>query len=154
VWGVWGEIISSQFLLFPLFPLFPIPVSTDNLLNLTVLPKYLWASPEKSHRKNEPSVHLKNGELPLAFFNPVGQPHKLISRWFKGQNIIPVALTEGVAFKSAITAQRLGIFTLGASGGHFASSPECLKAYLARLGKIPSMEYNRTQCQGINILSL
>jgi hypothetical protein len=37
VWGVWGEIISSQFLLFPLFPLFPIPVSTDNLLNLTVL---------------------------------------------------------------------------------------------------------------------
>jgi excisionase family DNA binding protein len=34
---VWGEIISSQFLLFPLFPLFPIPVSTDNLLNLTVL---------------------------------------------------------------------------------------------------------------------
>jgi hypothetical protein len=34
VWGVWGEIISSQFLLFPLFP---IPVSTDNLLNLTVL---------------------------------------------------------------------------------------------------------------------
>jgi hypothetical protein len=40
VWGVWGEIISSKFLffpLFPLFPLFPIPVSTDNLLNLTIL---------------------------------------------------------------------------------------------------------------------
>ena len=34
---MWGEIISSQFLLFPLFPLFPIPVSTDNLLNLKVL---------------------------------------------------------------------------------------------------------------------
>jgi hypothetical protein len=41
VWGVWGEIISSQFLLFPLFPLFPIPVSTDNLLNLTVLSPHL-----------------------------------------------------------------------------------------------------------------
>jgi hypothetical protein len=44
------------------------------------LPKYLWASPEKSRRKNGPSVHLKNGELPLAFFNPVGKPHKVVSR--------------------------------------------------------------------------
>ncbi|ACK72293.1 hypothetical protein PCC7424_3915 [Gloeothece citriformis PCC 7424] len=98
-------------------------------------PKYLWASSEKKRRNEGPSVHLKNGELPLAFFAPSGEPHKVISKWFKKQisedtQIIPVALTEGVAFKPAITAHRLGIYTIGASGGHFASSPETFKAYL------------------------
>jgi len=97
------------------------------------LPKYLWASCEKKRRQNGPSVHLKNGELPLAFFAPLNAPHKVVSQWLgqaNGQVLIPVALTEGVAFKPSLTAQRLGIHTIGASGGHFASSPQTLKTYL------------------------
>ena len=94
------------------------------------LPKYLWASCEKKRRQNGPSVHLKNGELPLAFFAPSTGVHEIVNQWFKDIAVIPVALTEGVAFKPSLTAQRLGIHTIGASGGHFASSPQTLKSYL------------------------
>ena len=47
------------------------------------LPKYLWASPESKRRKNGPSVHLKNGELPLAFIAPSTEKHEVVSQWFK-----------------------------------------------------------------------
>ncbi|WP_013321021.1 plasmid replication protein, CyRepA1 family [Gloeothece verrucosa] len=107
-------------------------IRLDN--SLDEFPKYLWASSEKKRRNDGPSVHLKNGELPLAFFAPSTEPHEVISKWFKKQKedktIIPVALTEGVAFKPSITCERLGIYTIGASGGNFASSPETLKTYL------------------------
>ncbi len=160
------------------------------------LPKYLWASSEKKHRQDGPSAHLKNGELPLAFFAPSSQRHKVVSQWFKNSDttlkeaggrrqraegekleedsdlsqfqvafkgkactrlggrekissllppvlcplpseaeasVIPVALTEGVAFKPAIATHRLGIYSIGASGGHFASSPQTLKTYLEHI---------------------
>jgi len=133
--------------------------------------KYLWAASE-SKRRSEISVHLPNGELPLAFFEPGSIPreqrskgageqettadptsqidlneakqgekpksqipnpksteiHLALADAFPGK--ILVALTEGVSFKPAITAQRLGIHTIGASGGNFASSKETLTKYL------------------------
>jgi hypothetical protein len=77
---------------------------------------------------------LKNGELPLAYFAPSIPPHAVISQGLGQQNghatLIPVALTEGVGFKPALTAHRLGIDSIGASGGHFAASPQTLNAYL------------------------
>ncbi|MGK7876665.1 MAG: plasmid replication protein, CyRepA1 family [Xenococcaceae cyanobacterium] len=99
------------------------------------LPKYLWASPESKRRKNGPSVHLRNGELPLAFIAPSNEKHEVVSQWFKDNNtnVIPVALTEGIAFKPTITANRLGIPAIGASGGNFASSPATLKVYLEHI---------------------
>ncbi|PSF35965.1 hypothetical protein C7H19_14550 [Aphanothece hegewaldii CCALA 016] len=99
-------------------------------------PKYLWASSESKRRSNGPSAHLKNGELPLAFFEPLTGRHEVVSQWFKDTDIIPVALTEGIAFKPAIASQRLGIYTIGASGGHFASSPKTLKTNLEQIKAI------------------
>lgn len=98
--------------------------------------KYLWASSESKRRANGPSAHLKNSELPLAFFEPLARQHEVVSQWFKNSDVIPVALTEGVAFKPAIAAGRLGIYTIGASGGHFASSPQTLKTDLERIKAI------------------
>ncbi|MBR8831743.1 MAG: hypothetical protein N5P05_002663 [Chroococcopsis gigantea SAG 12.99] len=91
--------------------------------------KYLWASSESTRKENGPSAHTRNGELPLAFYPASGKQHRVVKKWFKDAKVIPVALTEGVAFKPAIASQRLGIHAIGASGGNFASSPETLRAY-------------------------
>ncbi|MEG3437748.1 plasmid replication protein, CyRepA1 family [Pannus brasiliensis CCIBt3594] len=100
------------------------------------LPRYLWASAEKNRGENGPSVHLKNGELPLSFHAPAGDPHSVIKRRLKDLNgdgtkkVVPIALTEGIAFKPHLTATRLGIHAIGASGGHHATSPKTLETYL------------------------
>ena len=92
------------------------------------LPKYIWAS------SKDYSVHLQNGELPLAFYKASNKVHPIVSKWVK-KSTLPIALTEGVAFKPAITAQRLGIYTIGASSGNFASSLQTLKDYLVYINQ-------------------
>ena len=119
----------------------PIPNSQGELVGWQLrldhpgeFPKYLWASSEKKRRNNGSSAHLKNGELPLAYFAPTTQFHPVISKALKKHQspipLIPIALTEGLAFKPALTAHRLGVHSIGASGGHFASSPQTLHTYL------------------------
>jgi hypothetical protein len=61
--------------------------------------------------------NLQNGENPIAVY----WPEKL-------QRTDRIGLTESVEFKPAITADRLGIPVIGASGGNFASSPESLRS--------------------------
>ncbi|MDV3002831.1 MAG: hypothetical protein N5P05_004486 (plasmid) [Chroococcopsis gigantea SAG 12.99] len=95
--------------------------------------KYLWASSESERKEDGPSAHTRNGELPLAFYPAVGKPHKVIKKWAGNNSLVPIALTEGVAFKPAIASSRLGIPAIGASGGHFASSPETLRTYLREI---------------------
>ncbi len=99
------------------------------------LPKYLWASSKSQSEKNNVSVHLKCGELPLAFHKTSADTvHPVVLKCLKNnRKLLPVALTEGVSFKPAITAQRLGLHTIGASGGNFASSPKTLEAYLKHI---------------------
>ncbi len=96
-------------------------------------PKYLWAKGETNGLST--SAHLKNGELPLGFYAPSGEVHPVVSKWFKKKTTLPLALTEGVSFKPAIAADRLGIHAIGASGGNFASSSQTLKTYLEHIEK-------------------
>ena len=83
--------------------------------------KYPWLAGERK-RVNRPSSKLRNGELPLSLHLP------------KTKSIDPgsivIGLAEGVGFKPQIAAERLGIPFIGASGGHFAKSPELLRNYL------------------------
>ena len=83
--------------------------------------KYPWLAGERK-RANRPSSKLRNGELPLSLHLP------------KTKSIDPgsivIGLAEGVGFKPQIAAERLGIPFVGASGGHFAKSPELLRNYL------------------------
>ena len=86
--------------------------------------KYIWLAGERK-RANRPSSKLQNGELPLAIYSP---PRHGNYSQRKLTNII--GLAEGVGFKPQIAAERLGIPFIGASGGHFAKSPELLRNYL------------------------
>ncbi len=85
--------------------------------------RYLWAAGEKT-RDNRPTSHLRNGELPLSIDFPTST-----------KNNDTVGLAESVAFKPHIASIRLNIPFIGASGGHFASSPQTLKTYLEHLGR-------------------
>ena len=98
------------------------------------LAKYIWAKGESNGAPI--SAHLNNGELPLGFYSPNGERNPIVSKWLKNKKVVPVALAEGVAFKPFLAAARLGIHTIGASGGNFASSPQTLKTYLEHIGKI------------------
>lgn len=77
--------------------------------------RYRWLSSKNKKNPNGQSPHVypvgdKDGELPLASFYPEGEP--------KG-----IAIAEGVGAKPFYVAQRLGMLTVGAAGGQWASSP-------------------------------
>ncbi|MBD2157321.1 hypothetical protein [Leptolyngbya sp. FACHB-16] len=80
--------------------------------------RYRWISSVTRKRPNGQPPNLPNGELPLAVFRP-----SAVSRQ-------AIALVEGTGAKPFITSERLGIATIGAAGGQFASSPQTLRASL------------------------
>lgn len=89
--------------------------------------RYRWLSSKTKQNPNGQSPHVyppgsNDGELPLALFYPQGEP--------KG-----IALAEGVGAKPFYVAQRLGMLTLGAAGGQWASSPVTFKESLNHFSK-------------------
>jgi hypothetical protein len=84
--------------------------------------RYSWLTGRTKKRKNGPTPHLPNGELPLAVVKPEQSARDA------------VALVEGVGAKPLILAQRLGLVTIGAAGGMFAASPQTLRLALETLG--------------------
>lgn len=83
--------------------------------------RYRWLTSATRQRPDGPKPHLPNGELPLAIHRPGSVRRSTI------------ALVEGVGAKPFILAQRLGVVTIGAAGGQFASSPDTLKHTLEAL---------------------
>lgn len=83
--------------------------------------RYRWLSSVTQKRPNGQPPNLPNGELPLAVFRPEVTTRQAI------------ALVEGTGPKPFITSQRLGVTTLGAAGGLFATSSETLRVTLERL---------------------
>ncbi|MBG1268111.1 plasmid replication protein, CyRepA1 family [Nostoc sp. WHI] len=84
--------------------------------------RYRWLSSKNKNNPNGQSPHVyppgsNGGELPLASFYPEGEP--------KG-----IAIAEGVGAKPFFVAQRLGMLTVGAAGGQWASSPVTFKESL------------------------
>ena len=87
----------------------------------------LWYHPDeiKNGGKYKPlsspnnSVHVQ-AEIPLAYY-----PGKIL--------VTKIFLVEGHGFKDKLANAKHGITVLSASGGQFSSSPELLKAYLAKI---------------------
>ena len=84
--------------------------------------RYRWLSSKNKNNPNGQSPHVypagaNDGELPLASFYPEGEP--------KG-----IAIAEGTGAKPFYVAQRLGMLTVGAAGGQWASSPVTFKESL------------------------
>ncbi|MEP1059490.1 MULTISPECIES: hypothetical protein [Cyanophyceae] len=82
---------------------------------------YRWVSSVTKTNPHGASPHLLNGELPLAVHRPSQVERKAI------------AFVEGVGAKPFLTSQQLGVATIGAAGGQFASSPKTLRKELDRL---------------------
>ncbi len=81
-----------------------------------------------SSAKRGVSPHNQRGEHYLAVHIPDGAAPV-------------IGFCEGLEFKPAIAAARLGITIIGASGGNFASSPETLKEAIAHIeGKLGQCE--------------
>lgn len=59
------------------------------------------------------------GELPLPVFRPQGKPEG-------------IALAEGTGAKPFLVSQRLNLFTIGAAGGQWATSPELFRKALEK----------------------
>lgn len=91
-------------------------------------PRYSWFTGKTKKRPNGPTPHLPIGELPLSVVKP-----ERIER-------DAIALVEGLGAKPHILAQKLGLFTVGAAGGMFASSTETLRMTLEQLG-IKTIEF-------------
>lgn len=77
--------------------------------------RYRWLSSRNKNNPNGQSPHvypfgINDSELPLAIFSPKQEP--------KG-----IALAEGTGAKPFYVANRLGMLTIGAAGGQWASSP-------------------------------
>jgi hypothetical protein len=93
------------------------------------LPRYSWLTGRTKKRKNGPTPHLSNGELPLSVHRPFdtaqGSPQQSARD--------AVTLVEGVGAKPFILAQKLELVTIGAAGGQFAASPETLRLALETL---------------------
>jgi len=87
--------------------------------------RFAWPSSATKKRPNGATVHLPNGELPIACHRPA------TCRALTDA----IELTEGTGLKPFITAQRLNRITLGAAGGNFASSKETFKSYLDELSE-------------------
>ncbi|HHP7244300.1 MAG TPA: hypothetical protein ACFE0H_06405, partial [Elainellaceae cyanobacterium] len=82
-------------------------------------PKYYWLTSKTKSSPDGATPHLGNGELPLAVYSPNQPPQKEA-----------IALVEGTGPKPLLTAQRLGIITIGAAGGQFSSSRQTLRQIL------------------------
>jgi hypothetical protein len=78
--------------------------------------KYIWLS---SSRRNVTN-HDKNGENPIAVYYPE-----------KYQHYDKIGLCEGLEFKSAIAANKLGYPVIGFSGCNFGGSPKALERAIA-----------------------
>ncbi len=77
--------------------------------------RYQWLSSRQA------TLHLQNGELPLAVFSPK-----------KPEGI---ALAEGTGAKPFLTSGYLNLLTIGAAGGQWLSSPQLFKEYLDKASK-------------------
>ena len=78
--------------------------------------RYRWGS------SSDASVHTKKfGELPLAVYVP--SEIKSLS----------IQLVEGTIIKPQIAAERMGMITIGASGGNFLSSEETLRGTIDKI---------------------
>ncbi|MEA5512306.1 plasmid replication protein, CyRepA1 family [Crocosphaera sp. UHCC 0190] len=83
------------------------------------LGKYLWVSSKNS--RGIP-IDLPNGNLPIAVYLPDSPPKKPV-----------IGFTEGLEYKPLLTAKKLGIPVIGASGGNFASSKEAVETAIATI---------------------
>jgi hypothetical protein len=83
------------------------------------LGKYLWVSSKNS--RGIP-IDLPNGNLPIAVYYPDEAPEKQI-----------IGFTEGLEYKPLLTANKLGIPIIGASGGNFGSSKEAVEKAIATI---------------------
>ena len=120
--------------------------------------KYIWAAGEKK-RSQQPTSHLKNGELPLALHKPeneniifnrepfstdklLAQRQNLKQKGFpiKNKNFSEnsnsrgiLGLVDSVGIKPQLASSKLSIPFLGASGGRFDSSRQTFKKYLEEI---------------------
>ncbi|MDV3002927.1 MAG: hypothetical protein N5P05_004582 [Chroococcopsis gigantea SAG 12.99] len=99
------------------------------------------AKEDKSRTKYQPLTSAKRG---VTIHNQKGEQY-LAVYYPKDRENMPakIGFCEGLEFKPAITAERLGYPVIGASGGNFASSPEGLKEAIA------CIEASRGKCQYI-----
>ncbi|NEQ64804.1 MAG: hypothetical protein F6K21_04715 [Symploca sp. SIO2D2] len=83
--------------------------------------RYLSSVTKKNPSGQSPHLYRKGfePELPLAIHKPKGKPQG-------------IALAEGVGVKPFLVSQRLNLFTIGAAGGQWASSPNLLKESLEK----------------------
>ena len=96
-------------------------------VRLRVIPtgggRYRWLSSRTKTNPNGQSPHVypqgaNDGELPLAIFYP------------EDRDVTGIAIVEGTGVKPFFVAQRLGMLTIGAAGGQWASSPVTFKESL------------------------
>jgi hypothetical protein len=81
--------------------------------------RYRWLSGNGQTLHLYPEGCRPEGELPLAVFRPQGKPEG-------------IALAEGTGAKPFLVSQRLNLFTIGAAGGQWPSSPELFKQTLEK----------------------
>jgi len=82
--------------------------------------KYPWSASE-TNRENRPTVHNKDGELPLGV-------------WGEASGDGTVYLCESPGIKPYMASVRLNRPVIGAAGNNFASSPKALYRALTQLG--------------------
>ena len=81
--------------------------------------RYRWLSGGGQTLHLYPEGGKSEGELPLAVFLPEGESEG-------------IALAEGTGAKPFLVSQRLNLFTIGAAGGQWASSPELFRSTLEK----------------------
>ena len=101
-------------------------------VRLRVIPtgggRYRWLSSRTETNPNGQSPHVyparaNDRELPLAIFYP------------EDREVTGIAIAEGTGVKPFFVAQRLGMLTVGAAGGLWASSPATFKESLEHLSE-------------------
>lgn len=88
-------------------------------LPTTETSRYRWLSGGGQTLHLYPDGCKPSGELPLAVFRPKGKPEG-------------IALAEGTGAKPFLVSQRLNLFTIGAAGGQWPSSPELFREALEK----------------------
>ncbi len=81
--------------------------------------RYRWLSGNGQTLHLYPSGCKSEGELPLPVFRPQGKPEG-------------IALAEGTGVKPFRVSQQLNLFTIGAAGGQWASSPQFFRLSLEK----------------------